>query len=178
MLVGTVLYMSPEQVLGEELDVRTDVFALGSVFYHAFTGELAFPGKSFPEVCISILEADARRRRPRCARASRKPLEDFLMQALRATPRSASPSGARPTGRSWRSPTACASRSVSGAPDPPCKGRILIPPLGTGGNGGRTEDAERLFAGGLRRDLFSELERSTQLSSLAARGTTEIPRPT
>jgi eukaryotic-like serine/threonine-protein kinase len=58
MLIGTVLYMSPEQVLGEELDFTSDVFAFGAVFYHAFTGELPFPGKAFPEVCLAILEAN------------------------------------------------------------------------------------------------------------------------
>ena len=81
MLVGTVLYMSPEQVLGEELDYRTDVFAFGSVFFHAFTGELAFPGKSFPDVCLSILEAS-----PRRASEIRQdippPLEEFLIKCL------------------------------------------------------------------------------------------------
>src|SRR5262245_41903932 len=61
MLVGTVLYMSPEQVRGDDLDVRSDVFALGSVFYHAMTGALPFPGKSFPEVCMAILDCKPRR---------------------------------------------------------------------------------------------------------------------
>ena len=56
LLIGTVLYMSPEQVLGETVRHASDVFAFGSVFYHAFTGHLPFAGKAFPEVCMAILE--------------------------------------------------------------------------------------------------------------------------
>jgi serine/threonine protein kinase/Flp pilus assembly protein TadD len=55
-LVGTVLYMSPEQVRGDELNFTSDIFSLGAVLYHMATGALPFPGKSFPEVCMAILE--------------------------------------------------------------------------------------------------------------------------
>jgi len=58
MLVGTVLYMSPEQIRGERLDFSSDVFAFGSVLYHLCTGKLPFPGSSFPEVCMTILDCD------------------------------------------------------------------------------------------------------------------------
>jgi serine/threonine-protein kinase len=44
MLVGTPDYMSPEQVLGEQLDGRSDVYALALVAYELFSGEVAFDG--------------------------------------------------------------------------------------------------------------------------------------
>jgi eukaryotic-like serine/threonine-protein kinase len=46
MLVGTVSYMSPEQTRGEPLDVRSDIFALGSVLYEAVTGQMPFRASS------------------------------------------------------------------------------------------------------------------------------------
>src|SRR5437870_7842390 len=60
-LVGTMDYMSPEQALGKELDQRSDLFALGLIFYELLTGKMPYKSES---VVASLLKRTQERAVP------------------------------------------------------------------------------------------------------------------
>ncbi|HZJ53842.1 MAG TPA: protein kinase [Myxococcaceae bacterium] len=57
-VIGTPGYMSPEQVRGDPVDARTDIFSLGAVLYELLSGTRAFPGASLVESGYAILNED------------------------------------------------------------------------------------------------------------------------
>src|ERR1700691_3336319 len=57
-VIGTIQYMSPEQIEGKEADARSDIFAFGAVLYEMTAGKRPFSGKSQISLASSILESD------------------------------------------------------------------------------------------------------------------------
>jgi formylglycine-generating enzyme required for sulfatase activity/tRNA A-37 threonylcarbamoyl transferase component Bud32/predicted esterase len=58
--LGTVAYMSPEQARGEDVDLRTDIWSLGVVFYEMFGGRLPFLGNQEASILYSVVHEDAK----------------------------------------------------------------------------------------------------------------------
>jgi len=158
MLVGTVLYMSPEQVQGDDLSASSDVFALGAVLYHALTGELPFPGRSFPEVCMAILAGNPER--PSIVRTGFPALlEEFVLRCLAPRPMDRYQDAAAAHGALMAVADSLHMNNGGVKESTTLRGRVLIPPIESETE---TEHAS-LIAMSLRRDLESELSRSTSL---------------
>ncbi|HVE65318.1 MAG TPA: serine/threonine-protein kinase, partial [Thermoanaerobaculia bacterium] len=58
VVVGTVGYMAPEQVRGQAVDGRTDIFAFGAVLYEMLSGQRAFAGETAADTMSAILRSD------------------------------------------------------------------------------------------------------------------------
>jgi eukaryotic-like serine/threonine-protein kinase len=79
-IVGTLQYMSPEQLQGKPVDARSDIFSFGCVLYELLTGSRAFDGESAASVIAAIIE-----REPQPAGIS-SPLERIITTCLAKDP--------------------------------------------------------------------------------------------
>jgi tetratricopeptide (TPR) repeat protein/predicted Ser/Thr protein kinase len=152
MLVGTVLYMSPEQVRGDELDPRADIFSLGAMLYHALTGQLPFPGNSFPEVCMSILEGHPR---PVGELRSGLPRElaDFVMRCLDPDPAKRFQNAGEAHGALMAVADGLATRQAAQAA-PHLSGHLALAPIEV------AAAPLRGLAAGVRQDISAAMQRS------------------
>jgi predicted ATPase/class 3 adenylate cyclase len=78
VVLGTAIYMSPEQVRGLELDGRTDVWSLGCVLYEMLAGRPPFGEKNFGDLVVSILQGEV----PPLAGDAPAEVEPLVLRAL------------------------------------------------------------------------------------------------
>ena len=91
VIAGTIGYMSPEQILSEPLDVRSDVFQVGVVLYEMLTGQPAFPGAS----AVARLAAVLSKKPPRIEAPGVPPgLAAMVERAMSRTPDARYPNAA------------------------------------------------------------------------------------
>jgi hypothetical protein len=60
-IIGTPHYMSPEQALGETVDERSDIFSMGTTFYHLLSGQLPFTKNTTAAILVQIAQEEAPR---------------------------------------------------------------------------------------------------------------------
>jgi eukaryotic-like serine/threonine-protein kinase len=82
-VVGTAIYMSPEQARGVDVDARTDIFSLGVLIYEMIAGRLPFEGSNTNEILASILSDKEPLPLARYAREVPAELERIVSKTLR-----------------------------------------------------------------------------------------------
>jgi tRNA A-37 threonylcarbamoyl transferase component Bud32/tetratricopeptide (TPR) repeat protein len=116
MVMGTPHYMSPEQVRGQKADARSDVFALGCVFYELLSGRKPFDAESMHGVLFKIMQED-----PvplgEAAPATPEPIAHVVEKALAKSPADRYPNAADLLAALRQARRALGSRS-SARPDP------------------------------------------------------------
>jgi serine/threonine protein kinase len=71
-IFGTPFYMAPEQALGNPVDARTDIYAMGVIMYECFSGSLPFQGESFMGILTQHITTESEPIAQRAAKAGRQ----------------------------------------------------------------------------------------------------------
>ncbi|HTK48254.1 MAG TPA: serine/threonine-protein kinase [Gemmatimonadaceae bacterium] len=128
LVIGTPEYMSPEQIAGDPLDARSDVYSLGLVAYTLFTGQLPFPSRTAQESVIMRLTDPPKTLAELRGDVSWPPAVQEVMD--RALQRDAAHRlrSAREFGRALRDAVAGAPVSLPPLPESAARDALRIPP--------------------------------------------------
>jgi serine/threonine-protein kinase len=145
--VGTPAYMSPEQAAGEELDGRSDLFALGCVLYEMLTGEVAFTGATAQAIIASRFihtPPDVTARRPATPTAVSQTVARLL---------SKEPNDRHATGAQVIASLTSAPRQAQSAPVPTEETSIAVLPFSSLSR----EPDDEFFADGVTEEILNAL---------------------
>lgn len=81
-VIGSPLYMSPEQCQGQSIDKRSDIYSLGCVMYTALTGKAPFEGMNSVQVILKQIQENAPPFPPRFMNSMNKELEKVIQKCL------------------------------------------------------------------------------------------------
>jgi predicted Ser/Thr protein kinase len=131
-MIGSPAYMSPEQIRGEKLDGRSDLFSLGVVLYELLTGTRPFPGESITTLVYQILHTeprDPREIKSDLPAATREVMARMLAKQPEKRPESAK-AFLRELKRieKFQRESERTRLAIAGAPPPPPRGRPAAPP--------------------------------------------------
>jgi serine/threonine-protein kinase len=88
-IFGTPFYMAPEQALGNPVDARTDIYAVGVIMYEVFAGSLPFQGESFMGILTQHITTEPEPVAQRAAKAGRQlppGLADIITRCMQKNP--------------------------------------------------------------------------------------------
>src|SRR5690349_3898763 len=88
-IFGTPFYMAPEQALGNPVDARTDIYAMGVIMYEVFAGSLPFQGESFMGILTQHITTEPEPVAQRAAKANRPlppGLADIITRCMQKNP--------------------------------------------------------------------------------------------
>jgi serine/threonine protein kinase/Flp pilus assembly protein TadD len=176
--VGTPAYMSPEQATGDELDGRSDLFALGCVLYEMLTGEVAFAGASAQATIARRFLYSPPRVTEKRADVSDE-VAELVTRLLEKAPADRYTSGAQVVATLRTSPTTSGPRAVTARPGAVGADKsIAVLPFTN-----MSADAENeFFSDGLTEELITDLSGVKALrvtsrnSSMQFKATTKTPR--
>jgi len=168
VIVGTLPYMSPEQILGTEVGCGSDVFSLGIVFHEMLTGYRPFEGANVPALAAAILR-DPARPLAECRPGLPASLAALIHRCLEKSP------GDRPTAAQVHDTLSAfrygPSSALSAAPTEPPTGAVRSEPFPVVAVMPLREissSAEQLyFVDGLTESLIAELAKLSRLRVIA-----------
>lgn len=150
-VLGTVPYMSPEQVAGRALDSRSDVFSLGIVLYELATGRRPFTGESSAEVMSAILrDTPVPPRQLRSALPAE--VSDLVASCLRKAPEARLQSAREICEALSAARRGLASGAAAPAPAPPALSIVVLPFVNLS-----NDPENEYFSDGLTEEIITDL---------------------